>query len=131
MDIFTYVAASNPYQAKSLLHKYGYSATNIKDANDLGVCLKKLVSQEGEGAFADIVECHPDKGVILEMYLPKKEEYKNCSGDCGCGCGCRNREQYKNASGDTEVKSASSTNQTSVFILAAALLLAAAIIVKN
>jgi len=129
MDIFTYVAASNPYQAKSLLHKYGYSATNIKDANDLGVCLKKLVSQEGEGAFADIVECHPDKGVILEMYLPKKEEYKNCSGDCGCGC--RNREQYKNASGDTEVKTASFTNQTSVFILAAALLLAAAIIVKN
>lgn len=127
MDIYTYVAASNPYQAKSLLHKYGYSATNIKDTNDLGICLKKLVSQEGEGAFSDIVDCHPDKGVILEMYAPKKEEHKNCSGDCGC----RTKDQYKNASGDSEVKTSSVTQQTSVFILAAALLLAAAIIVKN
>ena len=127
MDIYTYVAASNPYQAKSLLHKYGYSATNIKDTNDLGICLKKLVSQEGENAFADIISCHPDKGVILEMFASKKEEHKNCSGDCGC----KHKEQYKNASGDTEVKSSSVAQQTSVFILAAALLLAAAIIVKN
>jgi len=36
-----------------------------------------------------------------------------------------------NATGDSDVKSASNAQQTSVFILAAALLLAAAIIVKN
>jgi hypothetical protein len=131
MDLYTYVAGSNPYQAKSLLHKYGYSATNVKDTKDLGVCLKKLVVNEGEKAFQDVLNCHPDKGVILEVFqkdAPKQVEHKNCSGDCSCN---RKREQYMNATGDSDVKSASNAQQTSVFILAAALLLAAAIIVKN
>jgi hypothetical protein len=128
MDLYTYVAGSNPYQAKAIIHKYGYSTTNVKSPEDLGVCLKKVVSFEGENAFFDVLESHPDKGVLVERYY-KKEDYKNYSGDCGCS---KSKENYTNASGgDAENKQTSIVGQTSVFILAAALLLAAAIIVKN
>jgi hypothetical protein len=125
MDLYTYVAGSNPYQAKAIIHKYGYSTTNVKSPEDLGICLKKVVSYEGENAFFDVLESHPDKGVLVERYS-KKEDVKSL----GCGCS-GHKEQYMNASGDAENKQTSIVGQTSVFILAAALLLAAAIIVKN
>jgi hypothetical protein len=125
MDLYTYVAGSNPYQAKAIIHKYGYSTTNVKSPEDLGICLKKVVSYEGENAFFDVLESHPDKGVLVERYS-KKEDIKSPS--CGCS---GHKEQYMNASGDAENKQTSVVGQTSVFILAAALLLAAAIIVKN
>ncbi len=132
MDLYTYVAESNPYQAKALLHKHGYSISNVRDSKDLGVCLKKLVQSEGENAFLDILECHPDRGVILEAYAPvKKEEYKNCSGECSCN---KQKDQYMNASGNDKPivpQQNQNSNNTSFFILAASLLLAAAIIVKN
>ena len=133
MDIYTYIAESNPYQAKSILHKYGYSATNIKDYSDLGVCLKKLVAAEGEDAFNDILDSHPDKGVILEKYsAPKKDNYNNHDGsECNCP-NCRRHNGYMNADGAANTTPPSQVaKETSVFILAAALLLAAAIIVKK
>jgi len=126
MDIYTYVASSNPYQAKSILHKYGYSAVGVSTTEDLGVCLKKLVAREGEVALNDVLESHPDKGIIIEKFSVK-DEHKNCSGNCKCG-----EKGYHNFGGNTDTaKTSQSSNQTSVFILAAALMLAAAIIVKN
>jgi hypothetical protein len=135
MDLYTYVATSNPYQAKAILHKYGYSATGVKNNADLGICLKKLVSSEGEDALNDILECHPDKGILLERFATVKEakdSSKNCSGE-GCNCKSHTQEKaYMNFSGIGEKQSPSAiAQQTSIFILAAALLLAAAIIVKN
>jgi hypothetical protein len=131
MDIYTYVATCNPYQAKSILHKYGYSAKNIKSENDLGVCLKQLVASEGEDAFIDVLESHPDKGVIIEKYVSenKKDDYKNQSGSCGCNHAME--RHYMNFNGQNDNRQSSVTKETNVFILAAALMLAAAIIVKN
>jgi hypothetical protein len=130
MDIYTYVATSNPYQAKSILHKYGYSAKDIQTEDDLGICLKKLVAYEGENAFNDILSSHPDKEVLIEKYVSESKsnstpEYKNCGGDCGCK---KSEPHYMNFSGDASSKS---SNQVSVFILVSALLLATAIIVKK
>jgi hypothetical protein len=132
MDLFTYVASSNPYQAKAILHKYGYSIANVKDESDLGVCLKKLVAYEGEDAFNDILESHPDKNVLVEKYCTeKKSDYNNCSGG-SCNChSCRSKEfQYMNFSGQDQ-QSSKSVKEISVYILSAALLLAAAIISKK
>ena len=130
MDIYTYVATSNPYQAKSILHKYGYSAKDVQTDEDLGYCLKKLVAYEGENAFNDVLSSHPDKEVIMEKYSSdvkdNKSEYKNCSGDCSCNR--KAEHQYMNFSG---VDANKSSNQVSVFILVSALLLATAIIVKK
>jgi hypothetical protein len=132
MDIYTYVATSNPYQAKSILHKYGYSAKDVQTENDLGYCLRKLVAYEGEPAFTDILSSHPDKEVLIEKYVSENKsntnnEYKNCSGDCGCSKRAENH--YMNFSGAEA--SSKSSNQVSVFILVSALLLATAIIVKK
>jgi hypothetical protein len=133
MDLFTYVASSNPYQAKAILHKYGYSIVDVKNENDLGVCLKKLVAYEGEKALNDILDSHPDKGVILEKFCTdKKSESKNCDGG-SCNCqSCRMKElQYMNFSGNQEGNNNRSIKEVGIFVISAALLLAAAIIVKK
>ena len=132
MDIYTYIASSNPYQSKAILHKYGYSVRDVKDANDLGICLKKLVTYEGEDALKDILDSHPDRGVLNEIYeTERKVEYKNMDGSRdGCNCNCRGYEQYLNFAGSLD-RPSKSVQQTSIFILASALLLAAAIIVKK
>jgi hypothetical protein len=131
MDIYTYVAESNPYQAKAILHKYGYSVRNAKTKSDIGQCLKDLVLYEGEDALRDIIDSHPDKGIILELYQPK-EKINECKGD-SCGCAkCISKElQYMNFNGKDEEKSGRSIREVSIFILASALLLASAIIVKR
>ena len=130
MDLYTYIAASNPYQAKSILHKYGYSAQNVRTKDDLGQCLKKLVAYEGEDAFLDVIDSHPDKFVILERYTSQsKDNEKNFSGNENSYKRCPCETDYRNFSGGDGVSK--SAKEVSVFILAAALLLAAAIIVKK
>lgn len=136
MDIYTYVAHSNPYQAKAILHKYGYSTKGVSNNNDLGVCLKQLVAYEGENAFNDILSSHPDSNVIVERYTmtnPTKEVYNSANGGCNCGCShCKgNDRNYHNFSGNPDSTSSRSKVEASVFIMAAALLIAAAIIVKK
>jgi len=134
MDIYTYVASSNPHQAKAILHKYGYSTQGVQDEEDLGVCLKKLVAFEGEDAFHDILANHPDTLVLKEKFTTENKDqlqYTNYSGH-GCSCGCRNNDRnYNNFNGEVATKPSSSTKEVSVFIMAAALMLAAAIIVKK
>lgn len=146
MDIYTYIASSNPHQARALLYKYGYEPQNVCDESDLGLCLKKLVAYEGEDAFNEILTHHPDTNVIIEKYRKDKEPEKennflNVSGNpyampmnpnyMGCGCGNRDRN-FVNASGNSdEAKSEKSKTEVSVFIIASALMLAAAIIVKK
>jgi hypothetical protein len=68
MSVFNYIAESNPYFAKGICQKYGYQTTNIRSKSDLGHCLKLLVQKHGEGAFQDIMQSHPDKDLILEMF---------------------------------------------------------------
>lgn len=131
MDLYTYVASSNPYQAKSILHKYGYSVQGVQTEEDLGVCLKKLVAYEGSDAFADILSSHPDKEVIIEKYLMESKKEDNHK-DCNCqNCSNRKELQYMNFNGVAESISNKSKSEVSVFILVSALLLATAIIVKK
>lgn len=126
MDLYTYIANNNPYQAKSILHKFGYSFNNIKTDNDLGLCLKQLVAREGENAFNDILQNHPDKGVIIESFLNEnKDDYQKKS---NCNCSEKN---FMNFNGQNDNRNSNISKETNVFILAAALILAAAIIVKN
>lgn len=131
MDIYTYVATSNPYQAKAILHKYGYSIKNAKTSEDIGKCLKDLVVYEGEDALYDILDNHPDKGIILERFQVKENKSECKGGSCGCAKCITKELQYMNFSGKDEDKSSRSTREVSMFILASALLLASAIIVKK
>ena len=134
MSVYNYIAESNPYFAKGICHKYGYETTNIRSKADLGQCLKRLVANEGEPAFRDIMESHPDKDIILELFSQptKVENFSNMDGSGNRGCGCQNcagrpKDHYMYADG-----SSSTTNSlTSVAIIGASLLLAVAIITKN
>jgi hypothetical protein len=130
MDIYTYVASCNPYQAKSIIHKFGYSVRDVNDAKDLGICLKKVVAFEGEPALHDVLDSHPDKLILLEKFSSKKdEEHKSHDGS---KCGCSSVEKhYMNFNGNAESQTNKSTRDISYFILASALLLASAIIVKK
>lgn len=128
MDIFTYVASSNPYQAKAILHKYGYSIKDARTEKDLGACLKQLVAYEGEDAMHDILDSHPDKGVIVEKFCAEnkpKEEHKNCDGNCSC----KREMQYMNFNGANA--SGTTSKDVGIYILVASLLLATAIISKK
>ena len=132
MDIYTYVASCNPYQAKSILHKYGYSAKDVKNHVDLGACLKQLVAYEGEDALHDVLESHPDKHILQELSEKKNTsekkscDCKHCKGDCQC----KYDNRYSNFAGNAD-PSAKSTREVSIFIIASALLLASAILVKK
>jgi hypothetical protein len=132
MDIYTYVATCNPYQAKSILHKYGYSAQGVKNEMDLGACLKQLVAYEGEDALNDVLESHPDKNILQEFSdknnpkEKKKCDCRYCKGDCQC----KYDNRYSNFAGNPD-PSAKSTREVSIFIIASALLLASAILVKK
>ena len=131
MDIYTYVASSNPYQAKAIIHKYGYSTKNVKDDGDLGICLKKVVAYEGENAFNDVLESHPDKNVLIEKYISENKKEANFSNANGsCGCKSNHDMQYMNFVGN-ENQNKSSTKEIGIIIIASALLLASAIIVKK
>jgi hypothetical protein len=100
------------------------------DAKDLGICLKKVVAFEGEPALHDVLDSHPDKLILLEKFSSKKdEEHKSHDGS---KCGCSSVEKhYMNFNGNAESQTNKSTRDISYFILASALLLASAIIVKK
>lgn len=134
MSVYNYIAESNPYFAKGICHKYGYETTNVRSKADLGQCLKRLVANEGEPAFRDIMENHPDKDVILEMFANSKkaENFSNMDGNGNRGCNCAScnnkpKDHYMFADGT----GANSNSLTSVAIIGASLLLAVAIITKN
>lgn len=132
MNVYNYIAESNPYFAKGICQKYGYQTTNIRSKSDLGQCLKLLVQKHGEGAFQDIMQSHPDKDLILEMFA-KKETFSNMDGNSN-GCSCRNcnqksKDHYSNADGDA--KKPIDTTIMSIGLLSVSLILAVAIISKN
>jgi len=138
MNVYQYIAESNPHFAKGILLKYGYHATNIRNNKDLGECLKKLVSVEGESAFHEIMDKHPDKEVIMEMYAPKREVYSNMDGatvsvdkktcsSCACAsCQAKNQNHYMNFDGGS-----SKSNTTEIAILAGSIIVAIALLSKR
>jgi hypothetical protein len=142
MNVFKYVAESNPNGAVQIINSFGY---DVKNTSDLGKSLSELVAEVGEPAFKKVMDNHPDKDVILELYAsdkPEEKEEKSCSCD---SCINRNRNaehlQYLNATGSgkfADEKSSNSTtnthllaNQTNVILVVSALFIATALILKN
>ena len=131
--VYDYIAKANPQGAKSLCEAYGYQVTNPRSMSQN---LKSLVNNEGEDALLSIMDMHPDKDFLLELFSkPVKEEEK--TSDCGCKKNIGNSpyllEHFINASGrqnDNSEAKALATN-TNTIIFASCLVLAVAIIFKN
>jgi hypothetical protein len=129
MNVYDYIANVNPDAANSLCKKYGYY--QIENVEELAWCLKQIVADNGEESLKKIMELHPEKEVILELFEvkpePKKEEVSstpimmNADGNKDCGCGCR----YRSADGAASTGIASQTN---MIILVAAMIVSISII---
>jgi hypothetical protein len=129
INIYSYTAASNPHFVRSLAHKYGYV---FEKDHPLPSVLEQLVSYEGEPVLIEIIENHQDKELFMEYFKKKSSETK----------GKEEQKpqmefaQYLNFSGQLEamkqsVENKQLTSQTSLMVLAGALLIALAIITKK
>lgn len=129
MTIYDYIATNNPSESSRIINSFGYS---VSDPGDMSANLRYLVTQEGEPALKAILNAHPDKDIILEAFSAPMVEPQtscNCKGrNCSCG-----RGDFANASGSENgiTQASMSAHQTNVFLFAAALILAVAIITKK
>lgn len=130
--VYDYVAVNNPSGAKRVCEAFGYRVTNPKNMSQN---LKTLVNNEGEEAIKMIMDMHPDKDIILDMFSTKQKPVNNSQADCGCtkhNSTAKMLEQYLNANGrqeNTEARALATNTNTIIF--ASALVLAVAIIFKN
>jgi hypothetical protein len=134
MSVYNYVAESSPNSARKIIDSFGY---DVVDSRDLGQSLNELVAQEGEAALKKVMEAHPDKDIILELF--------SVTSDSKTTCGCKKCEEkshghYLNASGadssmlnDTNTTSNTTTlaHQTNVILIVATLFIATALIIKK
>lgn len=143
MNVYEYVADANPRVAEQIMNSFNYDVINHPDMG-----LSQLVDRVGEPALQKVMENHPDKDIILEMFS-KKEDKKDKTCNCD-SCTNRNRHNeehlnYLNVTGNAKVATtpASTTpndpntnthllaNQTNVILVVSALFIATALILKN
>jgi hypothetical protein len=135
MNVYLYIAESNPDDAYQICQKYGYF--DLRTINDLSDCLRLIVAQNGESAFNEIMQLHPDRQVIIDEVVDKTKEkpeppienVKSLDGGMvevepkaveSCSCN-------KNAEGD---KPSPLVNHTNLYILIGSLVIAMAIVVS-
>ena len=70
MNVYYYIAESNPDAAFEICKKYGFFQLN--SVPEMADCLETIVGSQGEDAFKEVMDLHPDKDVILELYDKKK-----------------------------------------------------------
>ena len=123
------MAASNPYFVKSLAYKYGYEYD--KDQS-LSTVLQQLVSYEGEPVLIEIIENHPDKELFADYF--KKQVDKNQ--ETQKAPLTSELATYMNFTGQLAAvqqvaENKKVTTETSLMVLAGAMLIAFAIITKK
>ena len=126
MNIYEYIARSNPQGARMVIQQFGY---RITDNKKMGDNLRMLVAQEGEPALKAVVDLHPDKDLILEVF--GNSQGVKGTGDNFFGAdgllqsAVLNNNQQQNDSNNKMVL------QTNTLIVALSLLVVAGLILKN
>jgi hypothetical protein len=140
MSDYNDIAKRNPQGAVSVISSFGYE---ILDRRNLGQSLNELVANEGEPALRKVMNIHPDKDIILELFGNKNQD-SNSSSQCKCGS-CSNgqnrnrQDQYLNATGNiptttsekNDTHSTTLAHQTNAMLLIASLFIATALIIKT
>ena len=128
MNVYHNIAYNNPDAANEICMKYGYY--QVQNIDELAYCLQKIVADEGENSFSEIMQLHPDKDVILELFEKKtepiiieREPIRERSRDCSC---MMNAEGPSNTS--NTLSSGFAASQTNMFILVAAMIVSLSII---
>jgi hypothetical protein len=126
MNVYLYIAQTSPDSANAICKKYGYS--QVQSISELAYCLKRVVAEKGEEAFKEIMEIHPEKDVILELFEKKTEIEPVMERERKRDCSC-----MMNADGQANLFNQNAANQnaasqTNMIILAAALIVSISII---
>ena len=132
MNVYLYIAENNPDASYEVCKKYGYF--NIQSIEELATALQSIVAENGQDSLEEILEIHPDKEVILEVFKKKVEEKpieevlqsifdKNKPMERERDCSC-----MKSADGSAPNPSPNVAGQTNTFILVGALIVSIAII---
>jgi hypothetical protein len=138
MNLYLYIAENNPDAAYEICKKYGYF--NINSIEELSNALQSIIAENGQDSLKEILEIHPEKEVILEIFEDKKKineapieevlqkifdknkPLEKEKSDCSC---------MKNADGavsTTNLATSTAVNQTNTYILVGALIVSLAII---
>lgn len=122
MSVYKYIVESNPDASYEVCKKYGFF--RIADLDEMANSLQEIVAQGGEDSFKDVMDLHPDKDVILELFQKKSDlNAPHTKQDCGCrNSSFQNRRRLANAAGPNVA------NQTGTYIMIGALLVSLAII---
>ena len=72
MTVYQYIAEHNPDAAYNVCKQYGYY--DIKDIPQLAQCLELIVGQNGEEGLTKVMELHPDKETLLELFKKKQDD---------------------------------------------------------
>ena len=125
MSVYYYIAQARPIECNDFCVQQGMpDATSL---DELASNLTNVVAQNGELAFKKIMELHPDKDVLLEMFSQKQQQPIK-QFDSGITevqpLELRQlQDEFKNASGTSDV-----AKNTNTYILLAAVIVSLAII---
>lgn len=135
MDVYSYIAGQNPDGVVRTINSFGY---DVVSSSNLGRSASELVSSVGEPALKKLMELHPDKDILVELFASKEPSTMGSS--CGCpNCSKGQHGHYYNASGPEENKpkeastgtSSSMAHQTNIILVVSALFIATALLVKK
>jgi hypothetical protein len=118
MNVYQNIANTNPDAANEVCKKYGYY--QIRSIDELAYSLQCIVADEGESSLKEIMQLHPDKDVILELFETKCEENPVIMEKKDCSC-------MMNADGASSTTSGIAS-QTNMIILVAAMIVSISII---
>jgi len=71
LNCYEYISANCPDAANEICKKYGYY--EVENLDELAYCLNQIVGNHGEPALKEIMELHPDKDTLLEIFQKKTE----------------------------------------------------------
>jgi len=120
MNVYEYISYSNPDAANDICNKYGYY--EIKSIDELAYLLQSIVARRGETAFKEIMELHPEKNVVLELFEkkienPEPKPLMEQKRDCSCM-----------RSADGAASNQGIATQTNLMVLIAAMIVSISII---
>jgi len=124
MNVYQNIANTNPDAANDVCRKYGYY--QIRSIDELAYSLQCIVADEGESSFKEIMQLHPDKDVILELFESKCEEIPiimEQKKDCSCMMNAEGASSTSNIMAKSGIAS-----QTNMIILVAAMIVSISII---
>lgn len=127
MNAYYNIANNNQEDAISLVESYGYSPQNT---DELAGCLQQIVADYGQDGLQKVMYLHPDKTVILELFAgvpanSREGQFAKKMQNIKRGYGSNGQSSSMN---DKPNSNSNAVSQTSVMILAAAVIMSVAIL---